>query len=178
MATVTINGDTYDAFVTVAEVDSYANASTTGETWLALSDDDKGRAIVTATRWIMGECWKDPQPDPTAPVEPFISANILLALALASDPEIYNTLSGATVSTDGGTKRLKAGSVEIEYFRKLNFGVFGSSVSPFPGNVMSLVRESMCNSGASWGNAGSSSWGTCTDSKVGRTGKYGFIEPF
>jgi hypothetical protein len=41
--TVTINGNTYDAYVSVAEVDGYANGSLTADAWQALVADDKAR---------------------------------------------------------------------------------------------------------------------------------------
>lgn len=189
--TVTINGEDYDVYASVEEVDRYANGSLTADAWQALTDDDKARVLVSVTRWIDSQCWQGEKIDPAQPLAwprtvgalPVIEqAAIMLSILLAANPELMDQMTGATVSADGGTKRLKAGSVEIEYFRALNFTVYGSSgrLDPFPRNIMILIGQWLCaNQGGSvWGFAGSTAYGTCEPSVTGRRNRFGFVEPF
>jgi hypothetical protein len=193
MPNVTINGKTYETYATVEQVDDYANGSLNVADWDALLEDDKGRAVVTATRWIDSQCWIGDKVDPdqplkwprviagvTIPVAPQIEmATILLSILIASNPELPDQMIGNVAgSADGGTKRLKAGSVEIEYFRNLSFTVFGNgSVAPFPSYIMSVLGDWLCARGGSAGNAGATSFGTCMDATVGRRGRFGFGGP-
>lgn len=188
--TVTINGNAYDTYVTTEQVDEYAGGSFSpnAAAWDALVADDKSRVVVSVTRWIDSECWQGEKADPDQPlawprtvgaIADVEQAAIMLSLLVAANPELPDQMTGAVVETaDGGTKRLKAGSVEIEYFRNLNFVVFGSgAIKPFPRNVMALLGRWLCDSSvASWGDAGSSSFGTCAPSVVGVKNKFGFTE--
>jgi hypothetical protein len=192
--TITIGGKNYDAYVSVDQVDTYANGSLNAAAWEALLDDDRGRAIVSATRWIDSQCWQgeksvadQPLEWPrvidgvTVPASKYEAAAILLAVLTAANPELPDQMTGnVEASADGGTKRLKAGSVEIEYFRNLSFIVSGNgSVSPFPKSVMNLLGAFLCSAlGAGLGNAGSSSYGTCKESVVGVRGRWGVNRGF
>ncbi len=195
MPQITIGSTAYETYVTVAEVDEYANGSLNAAAWEALLEDDKGRAIVMATRWIDSQCWQGAKVDPDQPLEwprivnevtidvdPLIArAAILLAILTAANPELPDQMTGnVEVSADGGTKRLKAGSVEIEYFRNLSFIVYGNgSVSPFPRSVMSLLGAYLCFAiGSGLGNAGSIAYGTCAEPVVGTRGKFGVNRGF
>jgi len=125
---VTIGGTAYDAYVSLADANTYLNGSVNAAAWNALSDDDKGRAIVTAVRVIDAQNWTgekteadnalawprtcmDGDPPGTLPAA-LVTVTIQLAFAISQNPE----LAGGAASAQGGTKRLKAGSVEIEYF--------------------------------------------------------------
>lgn len=186
--TVTIGTDEYDAYVAVEDVDSYANGSLTASAWDSLIPDDKARAIVTATRWIDSVCWKGEKIDPSQPLEwprtvgnlrNIEQAAIVLAVLVAADPEVADKSMGLVVEAGAGVKRLKAGSVELEYFREMNFQVYKGRVDPFPAGVMRLVSAYTCaKRGGVWGSAGSTAWGTCRDSVTGERGKYRFTEPF
>lgn len=195
MPQITISGNTYDTYVTVAEVDEHANGSLNAAAWEALIADDKGRAIVTATRWIDSQCWQGAKVDPDQPLEwprvineetidvdPLIArATTLLAILTAANPELPDQMTGnVETSADGGTKRLKAGSVEIEYFRNLSFIVYGNgSVSPFPRSVMNLLGAYLCSAiGTGAGNAGSYAFGTCAEPVVGTRGRWGVNRGF
>ena len=193
MATVTIGGNTYDTYVTVEQVDAYAGGSMNVAAWDALLPDDKGRAVVTATRWIDSQCWQGEKVDPDQPLKfprtidgvviPIVpaieQATILLAILTAANPELPDQMIGnVAASADGGTKRLKAGSVEIEYFRNLSFAIYGNgSVAPFPSYIMSLIGDWLCNRGGGLGNAGSISIGTCAPPVVGVRRKFGLNGP-
>jgi hypothetical protein len=188
MPQITIGSTVYETYVTVAAVDEYANGSLNAAAWEALIADDKGRAIVMATRWLDSECWQGAKVDESQPlawprviagvtiIEPVERAAILLAILTASNPELPDQMSGNVESSaDGGTKRLKAGSVEVEYFRNLSFIVYGNgSMSPFPRSVMSLLGAYLCAAlGSGLGNAGSIAYGTCTPSTIGYRNKFG-----
>jgi hypothetical protein len=125
---ITIGAQAYDAYVDLAAANLYLNGSVNAAAWTALSDDDKGRAIVSAVRVIDSMPWKgekteadnalawprtclDGDPPGTLPAA-LVTATIQLAFAISQNPE----LAGGSVSAQGGTRRLKAGSVEIEYF--------------------------------------------------------------
>lgn len=187
--TVEINGNTYDVYVSVADVDAYANGSLTADAWQAMVADDKARVLVSVTRWIDSQCWQGEKIDPLQPLEwPRTIGDITvielaatqLAILLAANPELADQSMGLTVvAADGGTKRLKAGSVEIEYFRKLNFSIYNNgSVSPFPVGIMGLIGSWLCGKGASaWGMSGSTAYGTCYPSVTGKRNRFGFVEP-
>jgi hypothetical protein len=186
--TVTIGPDTYDVYVTPAQVDTYANGSLTASAWEDLTADDKSRVVVSVTRWIDSQCWQGEKLDPLQPlawprtvgdIATIEQAAIMLSVLLAANPSLMDEMTGATVAADGGTKRLKAGSVEIEYFRKLNFGFYSTgSLQPFPRNVMGLLSAYLCGNGNSaWGLSGSSAFGTCEPSRVGTWDRYGFWRP-
>ena len=153
--TVEINGNTYDVYVSVADVDTYAAGSLTADAWQAMVADDKARVLVTVTRWIDSQCWQGEKVDPLQPlawprtigdIATIELAATQLAVLLAANPELADQSMGlVTAATDGGTKRLKAGSVEIEYFRKLNFSIYGNgAVSPFPAGIMGLIGSWLC----------------------------------
>ena len=189
-ATVTINDTDYDVYVSVAQVDEYANGSLTADAWQSLVADDKSRVLVSVTRWIDSQCWKGEKIDLLQPlawprtvgdISTIELAVTQLAVLLAANPELADQSMGlVAVSADGGIKRLKAGSVELEYFRALNFTIYGSgAVSPFPAGIMNLIGQWLCDStGSKWGLSGSSSYGTCEPSVVGRRNRFGFVEPF
>lgn len=188
--TVTINGNTYDVYVSVAQVDEYANGSLTADAWQALVADDKARVLVSVTRWIDSQCWKGEKLDPLQPLAwPRTIGDIAtielavtqLAILLAANPELADQSMGlVAVSADGGIKRLKAGSVELEYFRALNFTVYGSgAVSPFSAGIMNLIGSWLCGrSGTGYGLSGSKAFGTCEPSVTGKRNRFGFVEPF
>lgn len=188
--TVAINGTDYDVYVSVADVDVYADGSLTADEWQALVADDKARVLVSVTRWIDSQCWKGEKLDPLQPLAwPRTVGDIAtielavtqLAVLLAANPELADQSMGlVAVSADGGIKRLKAGSVELEYFRALNFTVYGSgAVSPFPAGIMNLIGSWLCGKGSSgYGLSGSKSFGTCEPSVTGKRNRFGFVEPF
>lgn len=188
--TVTINGNEYDVYVSVAEVDTYAAGSLTADAWSAMVADDKARVLVTVTRWIDSQCWQGEKVDPAQPlawprtvgdIATIESASVQLAILVAANPDVADKSMGLIIeSGDGTIKTLKAGSVSIEYFRALNFSVYGSgSVSPFPAGIMGLIGAWLCaNSGGSaWGASGSVAFGTCEPSVTGVRNRFGFVEP-
>lgn len=190
VAQVTISGNTYDVYVSVATVDAYAAGSLTADAWSAMVANDKARVLVSVTRWIDSECWQGEKVDPDQPLAwPRTVGDIAaielavtqLAVLVAANPSLPDQSMGlVTVAADGGTKRLKAGSVELEYFRALNFSVYGTgTVAPFPQGIMNKIGQWLCanTGGSAWGLSGSVSYGTCEPSVTGRRNRFGFVEP-
>lgn len=188
-STVTIGSDTYDIYSSVATVDTYANGSLTASAWESLVEDDKARVLIMVTRWIDAQCWQGEKVDPAQPlawprtigsIETIEYAATILAVMVAADTTLPDTMTGATVAADGGTKRLKAGSVEIEYFRKfyvMGIGALAGEM-PFPQNIMSMIGVWLCNSSSfNAGAAGAVAFGTCAPAVVGRRNLFGFWQP-
>ncbi|WEX10292.1 DnaT-like ssDNA-binding protein [Chelativorans sp. AA-79] len=130
---VTIDGTDYPVYIDLATADTFMNGTIDADAWNAMSDDQKGRTIVSGVLVIDSQAWKGSKTDPdnarefprTCQEDPSVLpaalpiVNIRLAFAISQNPE----LAGGASSSQGGTKRLKAGSVEIEYF---NTGILPS----------------------------------------------------
>ncbi|MEE8609012.1 MAG: DnaT-like ssDNA-binding protein [Nitrospiraceae bacterium] len=138
ITTITIETVGYTSYASVAEADSYLNIDPTREAaWEALSTDNKGKKLISATRRLdlfkwQGEKTGDEDvqfnqwprtgltyPGGTAvstsevPVE-VENATILLAGSIALDAE-----QADAGSSGSNTKRVKAGSAEVEFFRQV-----------------------------------------------------------
>ena len=167
LSTITIETVDYIAYASVTEADDYLNTDIQREAaWELLSDDDKGKHLVAATRRLDLELWKgaktggegvqtekwprtgveyaDGTAVSTAEVpQELEDAAIILAGSIALDSE--NAESGT-----GGSnlRRAKAGSAEVEFFRPT-----------IPGNVlqdptvMDLVRQFLAGGGVTAGLA-------------------------
>lgn len=168
MATVTIGSTTYTVYSDVSTADDYFNGSVSFSTWNGFTTDQKARGLVSATRLIDRQGWQGSKDD-EAQVLDFprtglvncagndvtsaesltlaIEASQLLALDLLNGEELETS-----TSTEDRTKRLKAGSVEIEYFRADKdqdtrfptdvmelLGCFLSGSSPISGSIASGV---------------------------------------
>lgn len=180
MATVTIDGNDYQVYADIDAADERLNADIAADDWRDADADTKARALVTSTRWIDSVCWIDTYDTfEKRLAEPkFVNASIDLASLLVSNPTLMRDMTGGgAVTTDGGTKRLKAGSVEIEYFYKFSaLYSSGGTGNPFPPGIMALLGAWLCedtSSGASV--AGSWSSGTCYPSRFKRD-QFGFYE--
>jgi hypothetical protein len=183
MATVTINTVVYDVYADVATADSYYNASTDFATWDALTDEEKARGLVSSTRLIDRQKWLGEKTDAeqalafprtgltdcdgteidedTIP-DAVIDASILLALDLATGSTVTTS-----ATTEDLTKRLKAGSVEIEKFRADQ-----TTVTRFPLPIMELLG---CFMSGNVTVAGSLDYGT---DGCGFDGDYSFNQGF
>lgn len=185
---VTISGTDYNSYVTVADADAYLNASINAAAWNAvggyLSDDDKGRAIITAVRIIDAQNWKgekteadnalawprtclDGDPPGSLP-QALELVTIRLAFVVSQNAD----LAGESVqSAIGQTKRLRSGSLDIEYS---HFGISASQA------IASIIRDilgplSGCLAGAGSSlTAGAFSSGTSRESPFSDP-DYGFV---
>ncbi|QBQ71173.1 head-tail connector protein [Shewanella phage S0112] len=122
-----------NSYGSLAEADAYHSEGITGAAWDAYTDPQKEAGLVSATRILesgsyQGEKENPTQTlkfprsgvvcggiavDPSETLESAKQAEFEYALILLQTPAVANSLVyGAT-----NTKRLKAGSAEIEYFR-------------------------------------------------------------
>lgn len=120
MATVDIGSNSYEAFADADFADEYLAADILrADGWATLSDDNKGRALVSATRFLLALPWCAEAPSPSAtdldPAIPEVAA--MLAADLAANPELFNDASGSS-----NIKRTKAGSAEVEFFSPVDGG--------------------------------------------------------
>lgn len=147
---VTIDSVAYDTYRTLAQANEYLNASITSQAvaWRAATDDTKRRALVEATRYLDTILWKGNKTDEDQELEwprsntgvdglgtteipvGINKACMELAAMFISDSDLRSNLDQVDA------KRLKAGSVEIEYFR-------GSTVqtrTALPKTIVPYVR--------------------------------------
>jgi hypothetical protein len=171
MATVTIGANTYEVYSDVDTADDYFLASTNFTAWDAYTDDEKSRGLVSATRLIDRQVWtgtlttispstglKWPRTSVTdcdgdAVDEDAIPDGIIEASQLLAFYLLEGTITTTSNTTQDRTKRLKADTVEIEYFR-LDPDVAGGR---FPTDILELIG---CFLSSSTQIAGSISYGT------------------
>lgn len=135
MADVTIAGNTYDAYRSLADHEVYLEAQITATGFQDSTDDDKkGRAIISATRFLDRQEWQGSKVDPyqahefprtgltyadgsevpsdAVPVE-VLDAESELAAVLFDGTDVQGT------ATPGfqNIQALRAGSASITYFR-------------------------------------------------------------
>lgn len=159
MGSVTIGSDSFDIYGTTAGADSYMAAKIGATAWAAASSTTKAQALVTGTRMIQRYLASKGQAvDPSGAVDEEIeNANYELANALVVDSTIQDN---ATQSQN--TRRLKAGSAEVEYFRPVEAGRFSIQ-------VMELLNAWLsANGGGSFSGIGAA-YGTCNESTLGDT---------
>lgn len=169
MATITISGTDFTVYSDVATADAYFLGSTQYATWAAYTADQKARGLVSASRLLdrqtwtgtltaispesglawprtsVTDCYGDAVDSETIP-DAVIEASQLLALYILGS-DTFETSS----STEDRTKRLKADTVEIEYFRANE-----SDSTKYPLPVMELIG---CFLSGSTTIAGSLSYG-------------------
>lgn len=180
----------YWSYANVNEADEYLNATISATVWRAETDEEqKARALISATRWIdtlefIGE---KSQPDQALQwprtgiegVDEYIEpievdyATIELANMLLIDPALQTTLSTVGISE---TKRLKAGSVEIEYFRgSTTLSSNLVTLLPFPKSILDILRPYLSGQLFAGGFGLAQAFGTCWGSY--RDPTYGFTNP-
>lgn len=164
---VTIGSNQYDVYADISQADDYLAASTDAATWNAETDDDvKGRALVTATRFLDRQSWAGDKTDDNQVLDwprsdtgisgvvddeipdDIVNAAIEIASALLNGVDIVNYST-----SDQKEKSLKAGSVAVEYFRQDEELAY-----PLPRAIYELI--SPYYGGASTILSGSSSSGT------------------
>lgn len=140
-----------NTYVTLAEADTHLGDAIGAESWGFLDDDTKNRALLTAFRLLERQQWQgdpvgsvqwpavgvidcdgNPVDDATVPAD-IKAAQIELAYLITVD----NTIVSKTTTFDN-TKRLKAGSAEIEFFNA--DGSNNEVVGRFPPTIMELIR--------------------------------------
>lgn len=192
MATVTIgtgpSANTYETYADVAGATTYLDASLASYSvaFRGATEDNKARSLVMATRWIDAQSWQGEKSDPDQPlqwprtgiagVDPLVvpqqvvDASIILAAMLIENPALQTEISSGGAAE---TKRLKAGSAEIEYFRSANAFKWKNTV--FPADIWALLSGWLSGMGKS--NMGrAESFDTCRPSAFEHD--YGFNRGF
>lgn len=157
MGQVTISGTTYDVYGTADGLKAYLAGKLGPLAYDTAESADKSKALVSATRWIDREKWQGsmtdevtPQPlewprtgvtdcdgnavDSASVPDDIINATYELAEILLGDPAAAD---GA--NTGSNTKRVKAGSAEVEFFRPGSADGSGGGGTLFPVPAQKLV---------------------------------------
>jgi len=126
IGTITINTTDYDVYISVAEADIYLQADLKrASDWQELGTEEKGQAIITATRRLDRLNWQGDRSvssqvlewprdisglDENPPQELF-DATAVLAADIFADNEVAETRDGET-----NVSSVKAGSVSVDFF--------------------------------------------------------------
>lgn len=133
MESVAIGSANYDSYVSLSEADLYMDAAAHGGNWRAADEPTKSRALVTSTRTLDRQSWKE---EYNTQALRFAVANIKtacieLALAIVEGSEVQNL-----ATTEDTLRSMTAGSVSITNAR-------ATSIQPtrFPLIVQELLRD-------------------------------------
>ncbi len=132
MGQVTISGNVFEIYGTRAAADIYMSARLGAEAWDDASTIDKDKALVSAARFFDRQNWQgkkeadvqplefprtglvdkdgDPVDSTKVPIE-MEEGGYELGLSLLDDPTVQEN-----VNTGSNTKRVKASTVEVEFF--------------------------------------------------------------
>jgi hypothetical protein len=143
MMDVEIDGTTYPAHADVATASAYLAADVNAQPWRDAEEIDQARALVTATRILDRQPWREGYATDAAWLAMIPDATAELAAQIIGGYDASNQQTTAQ-----SIRRQKAGSVEIEYFR----GAEGQPLRlPLP--VWELIRPFLAGGGV--GLAGS-----------------------
>lgn len=178
MTTVTIGSTDYEVYSDETDADEYFNGSINSATWGAFTSDSKKRGLVSGTRLIDRQVWLGEKEDPeqltafprTGLVDgngdSLTAAEAQVYVKEASQLLAYDLLEGeeleTSATTEDLTKRIKAGSVEIE-----NFRASIDTATRFPLDVMELLRFFMASQTAISGSISSGVDGVSVDVDFG-----------
>jgi hypothetical protein len=177
--TVNIDGNDYNVFGDQEDADLYlvAGVSSGAVAWRAITDDDdKGRNLVAATRWLNALTWQGEKTDDanalkwprsgipdvdedTIPIE-LKEALFELAAAFADDPDLRTSFSAALA------RSLTAGSVSISFFRSEQVQQLG----PVPDIILGLIGKWLGDGTGSVGGP----WTSGTDGTSTADDDFGF----
>lgn len=170
MGTVTINGSSHTITGTLAAATTWISADPDmGETWLLLSADRQGQALVKATRMLNGVRWKgekssSSQPnawprtgvtdgdgvvvtDNTTPLD-VENAHYTLAGLLVYNPAILGGPGGGGTN-QGAVREVSDGKASASFFYSAAaVAATGSIMSALPRDVKDLVRGYMRKGGS------------------------------
>lgn len=162
MATITINTVDYSSFASVAEADEYLAVDVSRyAAWAALDTDEKGRALITASRYLASLEWVDGVPSYDTPPAAVVEATSLFAADIAAKPALGND-----ASTGSNVKRVKGGEAEVEFFRP-------TSGAALPSYLLRLLGD-LLGTDVTWPDGwgeGGSAYGSdpCQTSRFDRT---------
>lgn len=139
MATVSIGSDDYTSYADQDTADTYLAASVTVVGWATASDDTKGKGLVSATRLLDRQKWATGYTtfDERVAIPAIVDACCELAGMFVDG----STDPLSTSSTQQTIKDLKAGSVQITYFR-----IDPALAARFPTIIQELVGQYLAGS--------------------------------
>lgn len=163
----TVGGPDSTSFVTVEESDAYFTSHPFGEPWLELDESQKESYLMMSTRTLSAQCWTGQATSPDQalawprtgmigtnghPIPSDIIPREIKYMTLEMSLRTYSEGATASSSTgDQGLKRVKAGSVEVEYF---NPGDSGSKFYAIPTDIKSYGNQDwFCSVAGKYGNA-------------------------
>lgn len=180
MPAVVIQSIGYSVYADVGEADVYMFGSFPNTTWFNQTEDAKAQLLVAATRTLDRQCWlgektltsgQDLEWPRTGTgvegVEDDIVPQDIIdgSIELANQILLGSTVQNSITPNAQGINSLKAGSVEIVYFRPGQESAFAQN-SRFPTIVQELVGKYLC--GASLAVLGAA-FGTGTTTAAGQS---------
>lgn len=182
MVSVTIGATTYEAYADQATADAFLAADLRLDPiWTALTEDDKGRALVTSTRLLDRQDWQGQETSPgTQPLawprtgvtdedgnavgdstipQAIVDGSVFLAALIAEDPAL-----GEAESTGSNVEEVQADTVRVRFFR------------PQVGRRFPILLHELFGAfleSAAVGTAGARSFGTDAGSTTPRSGSFG-----
>ena len=167
MASVDIGDYNYDVFADVDFADEYlAGDILRGPIWLVLPADQKPVALVSATRLLLRQSWRDGPPSFDDPPLVVQQATAILAADMAAKPASVDSAGGGS-----NVKSVGAGSAKVEFFAPV------SSTGDLPSSVLALLGDLLGSADdADAVPAGGTAYGSndCQHSRFDRT-DYGMI---
>lgn len=163
MAVITINGNDYFSYSSVADADIYLATFYNSAAWFLLDDETKGKHLVAATNWLNSLPWKD-ECSPQSVRETnlgVITATQLVANSIANGETSF--LGGSV--PEPGIKELGAGSAKIVYQSTYSSFYAPTRLSGIPLFIRSLIAGCLGSLGAS-GFGGAISYDTDNPSKA------------
>lgn len=138
VGSVNIQGNDYPIFGTQDRATEYHTGALSGATFTGADFTVQQQALATAYRQLDRQNWRDGFPvqaDLTVPLD-IEFASYELAAVLIADPTTFNQRN-----TGSNQKRLRAGSVEIEFFSRTDrsTGIGGAGI--FPPQVLDLIKQ-------------------------------------
>lgn len=139
MPTITLDSE-FTVYANVEDADAYADGASHGDAWRALTDEDtKGRYLITATRILDRQQWRDEYNTFAlrVVVPDIVNASIELAMSLLDGSDVQNQQSTAE-----RIRSMSAGSVSITNFRGVD------TPTRFPLIVQELLRNYLGGDGS------------------------------
>ena len=151
MPTVTINGVVYEVYGDLPDANAYLQAQITATAWAAASDLTKSQALVSMTRVLDRQKWLGQPTDgylgmafprtgifypDNQPVDPgIVPFEVIFATFEGAAQLVAGVSIEDVASTFNYNRLIKAGSVEIEYFRQTG------AAPRFPQVIMELIGQ-------------------------------------
>jgi len=137
MATIDLGDNQYSSYATAAEADTYLAADVgLSAPWAALSDEQKARALISATRHLVGLTWTaGDAPEFTDIPDTVRDVCSILAANVAADPSILDGTSG-----ESNIRKAGAGSAQVEFFSPTRGRILPKRLTGMLGALVSIGR--------------------------------------